>query len=582
MVAVNKDGGTFRRRRKRDKRDKLRRALGLFAFSLCVLWYTWSSVFRDSSSNETTLEQTLTKGMHLNQSSLKRAKQRQQRLEKENRGKDKQESLSSSSKKSTADAGAAGGGSGDGGGGGLLAGVVGKIFKEDKEMEELDQALEYMDLGILHNTNMGMRWVNPDLLPALTTQEERPLLKIKGGRKRGGGRSKDPRKFFATKRMNQRKGMEWETEEYDPSGPLAGVDFTKHSYEYPETLMEPPATLGDYPSLRPMKDIMADWPQDDIDAVPNPFPETLLHFDYTDPKEVEAARLFRDAKLPFKFTNVPEVVQAGIKWTDEYLSTEFTSPSDHPPAQGTCQESPDNYFAFFNAGCWNVRQMGIPPTRNNDWTFAKWAEHARYADATGLDAHQAHFYWQAGVPREERYTKRESWTFISRDLPSFSSSTETFFVFEPDSQKGIQCRFGERGVTAATHYDAGRNMIAMMTGAKRYILSPPRECSRLGIVNERGHSIFRHSMLNFGHLNHMDNTEMPDAERAWMERSGDALAVETVLKAGEVLYIPSHWFHYITSLQKSAQCNVRSGVDLVGDRVFGGQEDVLQDRCSPI
>ena len=125
--------------------------------------------------------------------------------------------------------------------------------------------------------------------------------------------------------------MEWETEEYDPSGPLAGVDFTKHSYEYPETLMEPPATLGDYPSLRPMKDIMADWPQDDIDAVPNPFPETLLHFDYTDPKEVEAARLFRDAKLPFKFTNVPEVVQAGIKWTDEYLSTEFTSPSDHPP-----------------------------------------------------------------------------------------------------------------------------------------------------------------------------------------------------------------------------------------------------------
>jgi hypothetical protein len=50
---------------------------------------------------------------------------------------------------------------------------------------------------------------------------------------------------------------------------------------------------------------------------------------------------------------------------------------------------------------------------------------------------------------------------------------ETFFAFEPESQKGIQCRFGEQGVMAATHYDTGRNIVAMVTGAKRYILSPP-------------------------------------------------------------------------------------------------------------
>jgi hypothetical protein len=74
------------------------------------------------------------------------------------------------------------------------------------------------------------------------------------------------------------------------------------------------------------------------------------------------------------------------------------------------------------------------------------------------------------------------------------------------------------------------------------------------------------------------DTEMSDEERAWLERSGQALAIDTVLKAGEVLYIPSHWFHYITSLQKSAQCNVRSGVEKQGDAVFGGQADVT-DRC---
>jgi Cupin-like domain len=63
-------------------------------------------------------------------------------------------------------------------------------------------------------------------------------------------------------------------------------------------------------------------------------------------------------------------------------------------------------------------------------------------------------------------------------------------------------------------------------------------------------------------------------ERAWLTRAASSQAVETVLKQGEVLYIPSHWFHYIISLQKSAQCNVRSGIDLEGTTQFGGRREV--------
>jgi hypothetical protein len=172
-------------------------------------------------------------------------------------------------------------------------------------------------------------------------------------------------------------------------------------------------------------------------------------------------------------------------------------------------------------------------------------------------------------------------------LPSFSSAEANFFVFDPSEQKGIQCRFGERGITAATHYDGGRNMVAMITGAKRYILSPPRECSKLGIATARGNAIFRHSLLNFGHLDFLndmvmdeDDADMSPLEREWLTSAGQAQAVDTVLKAGEVLYIPSHWFHYVISLQKSAQCNVRSGIDVQGDDRFGGQSDVV-DHCDP-
>jgi len=69
---------------------------------------------------------------------------------------------------------------------------------------------------------------------------------------------------------------------------------------------------------------------------------------------------------------------------------------------------------------------------------------------------------------------------------------------------------------------------------------------------------------------------MPQSEREWLELSRNSMAIDTVLKAGEILYIPSHWFHYIVSLQKSAQCNVRSGREYNGSPEWGTSEDVLK------
>ena len=144
---------------------------------------------------------------------------------------------------------------------------------------------------------------------------------------------------------------------------------------------------------------------------------------------------------------------------------------------------------------------------------------------------------------------------------------------------------GERGVTTATHYDAGRNMIGMIHGAKRYILQPPRECHKLGIVTSRYSAFFRHSLLELGKItdqtdDHERTTSIPE-EKAWLDRAATSEAVETVLKTGEVLFVPSHWFHYIIGLQKNAQCNVRSGVDFEGDDEFGSAQDISPEICDP-
>ena len=470
----------------------------------------------------------------------------------------------------------------------------------------------------LYATSTSERWARPYLLPPLPLPDgSNPQSLVDEPRPHRARR--DFQSFFAVRRSQQR--MAWEDEMITMEqqqellqGPA--VDYTDPElYQYPEVVLSSnPQDDENYPPLQTLQHLMDHWPQDqDFDGTV--LEESLLHFNYSNPDEMRMAEQLRDAELPFKLYNVPDLDAANEKWTDEYVSLMFDSRPSRvgnkkhhasssgssnnnnklpiivdgtrfAPADGQTQESTTNYFAFFVPQHWYVPTFGIPPTRNNDWTFATWARHARYADSVRLGPGHPHFYFQAGVPREERHGPPDQWSFITRDLPTFSATaTEpNFIVFHPEAQKGIQCRFGERGVVAATHYDGGRNMVGMITGAKRYILSPPHQCSRLGIFTERTSPIYRHSLLNFGHLNndhHSDDENgMSPEERAWLDRAADSMAVETVLKAGEVLYIPSHWFHYIVSLQKSAQCNVRSGIEHGGNPRFGGRQTV--DECADV
>lgn len=491
----------------------------------------------------------------------------------------------------------------------------------------LDFWLDAEDMDIRHNVGASFPcWIRPYLLPP---HPDSPNYRKKGGgmgnddkppqhQRRRRTKKEDLANFFYVHRNDEQNGrnslgrMTWQ-EEYEKlqqqhhPNPLPGpaIDYSlKSKYTYPPTLETPPSSTAEttYPPLQSLEQLFTHWPQDqDYEGT---LQETLQHFNYSDPRQLAMAQRFRDAELPFKLYGVPDVEAASMKWTDEYVGPMFgnsgvggrlsslsrtartSEGATIPTASGMAQESRNNYFAFFIGKFWNLETMGLAPTRNNDWTYDLWSKHAQYADAVSLPPDQPHFYWQSGIPAEERHRPSSQWTFVSRDLPSLSTPTDNFFVFHVNEQKGIQCRFGERGVVAATHYDGGRNMVAMIKGAKRYILSPPNQCSKLGIFTKVRSPIYRHSLLNFGHIQYLRNNSinnttttatasaMSEEERAWLERAATSQAVETVLKQGEVLYIPSHWFHYIISLQKSAQCNVRSGIDVEGTPQFGGRKDV--------
>lgn len=140
--------------------------------------------------------------------------------------------------------------------------------------------------------------------------------------------------------------------------------------------------------------------------------------------------------------------------------------------------------------------------------------------------------------------------YLYDELPYFQPRDDNrneLYLGNPKEQMGIHCRFGMKGVIAENHFDAGRNSIALLGGRRRYILSHPKQCPNLAMFPV-GHESARHSQVDY--------TD-PDVER--FPEFAHALANEVVLEAGQVLYLPTYWFHYIVSLDLNYQCNTRSG-----------------------
>ena len=90
-----------------------------------------------------------------------------------------------------------------------------------------------------------------------------------------------------------------------------------------------------------------------------------------------------------------------------------------------------------------------------------------------------------------------------------------------------------RGAIQAAHYDHGRNFIAILKGAKRYLIQPPSACRDLLLLG-RDHPSARHSSFDWAAAE-----ETFDFESKEREKFCASEATELVLRAGQVLYLPS-------------------------------------------
>jgi hypothetical protein len=111
----------------------------------------------------------------------------------------------------------------------------------------------------------------------------------------------------------------------------------------------------------------------------------------------------------------------------------------------------------------------------------------------------------------------------------------------------IHCRFGMKGVIAKNHFDGSRNEVVVLGGSCRYILTHPKECEKLAFY-PKGHPSARHLAVKWSKP---DLVEFP--------QFSEAVANEVVLTPGQVLYLPTDWFHFIVSLELNFQCT-QSGI----------------------
>lgn len=99
-----------------------------------------------------------------------------------------------------------------------------------------------------------------------------------------------------------------------------------------------------------------------------------------------------------------------------------------------------------------------PPTNPETVTFEEFLAARDSAEHQPVESE--HIYLQLNSDKRHE--------FIARDLPFFAPKPSWWMV-DYHANKGINCRFGARGIIAETHYDGGRNFVAMLRGSKRWV-----------------------------------------------------------------------------------------------------------------
>ena len=384
-------------------------------------------------------------------------------------------------------------------------------------------------------------------------------------------------------------------------------DATTLGYDIHNCPHTPP---DNYPMKWLATEVLSNWNPKEVTTTtsqPRNVHHSLCIFDHE--TQYAKALNYRNLEKPFIIRNDPKVTSVSKRWEDnpDYLHRVLGDVEEY-----RTERSPNNQFMWYRLRGHNkAGPEGYvkPPNDEIEMTFGEWLEHAIEKDGVALGDEE--LIKKASSMRQRRMslttdinniqkkeegeleddplntdlgddkdgeehndgdseeTKRSKYYYfrINADLRNAGQASTSkfiydeltffdprkrrdsqFYIVDPKSERGINCRFGMRGVTAANHFDMSRNMIALFGGERRYILADPSQCKNMALYPQ-GHPSVRHSSFDWS--NPLEWDDHPEFKEAYVN--------EVVLHAGDVLYLPTNTFHYIVNLSLNYQCNARSG-----------------------
>lgn len=324
--------------------------------------------------------------------------------------------------------------------------------------------------------------------------------------------------------------------------PAPAVPETELPYDIYNCPPDPPAN---YPFSWNIMTVLGNWNPDETD-IPDLIYQGLCVFDWT--TQADIAEQYRRHEVPFVVQNFPESMKAAERWmTPGYLEEllgEEAVRSEH---------SRNNHFMY-----WKTRRPQpdfTPPTDMVELAYKDWLQKAKTLQES--DKQQIEHQPQQDQTKQEHWYFRlnamlgQQHDYLYEELPFFDPSLgRTFTMVDPMAHRGINCRFGMKGVIAETHFDSSINFIALMGGQRRYILAHPDQCINMELY-PMDHPSGRHSRIDWSKA----YPQWKDSDRPFRH----AQVNEVVLQAGDILYLPTFWLHFIVSLNINYQCNSRSG-----------------------
>ncbi|KAG2778382.1 hypothetical protein PC129_g17787 [Phytophthora cactorum] len=304
-----------------------------------------------------------------------------------------------------------------------------------------------------------------------------------------------------------------------------------------------------YPQLFPSAALFDNWKPENTAQVPPAIFDSICNFNVSDPYEFRLAQMFREMEVPFVAYGIPELTAATERWTDEYLTAKLSRKVSYK-----VHVANDSHFMYYLK---SKQLAGEKDTYESRWMtypqFVKAINDVKPLEEAG-EPHEYYYF----MLKKNDFSRQASFIydelqFLNPTLTEHDSRFGDLFIRDATvaKERGMRCRLGMRGIIADGHIDGGLNHISMIRGTKRYIIAPPSACKCLGLMIQ-GQSA-RHTSFNWSDTS------------ALSEDARKCPAAEVALTAGEVLYLPSYWYHHIVSLDTSIQCNLRSGFAIRDD-----------------